>query len=67
MDAVQKTVKEVFRDYDSGSFELNAAQISSINFYKKKSELELGKILAYKCIELEKEKERYKSRRRNNN
>ena len=41
MDAVQKTVKEVFRDYDSGSFELNAAQISSINFYKKKSELEL--------------------------
>ena len=34
---------------------------------EKKSELELGKILAYKCIELEKEKERYKSRRRNNN
>lgn len=31
---------------------------------EKKSETELGRSLAYKCIELDKEKERYRSRRR---
>ena len=41
METVKKTIKEVFRDYNSGSFELNDAQIDEINLFKKKSELEL--------------------------
>ena len=36
-----KNVKEVFKDYNSNSFELNEALIENINLYKKKSELEL--------------------------
>lgn len=51
MDKVRKTVKEVFRDYNSNSFELNAAQIKEINLFKKKSELEL-KLEAEKNIKI---------------
>ena len=29
-----KNVKEVFKDYDSNSFELNAARVVGINLYK---------------------------------
>ena len=36
-----KNVKEVFKDYDSNSFELNAARVVGINLYKSKKELEL--------------------------
>ena len=36
-----KCIKEVFKDYNSNSFELNEANIESINLHKKKSELEL--------------------------
>ena len=42
MDTVKKTVKEVFKDYDSNSFALNDARIVSINLYKKNGELELN-------------------------
>ena len=31
-----KTVKEVFKDYNSNSFELNAAKVIGINLYKNK-------------------------------
>ena len=33
-----KNVKEVFKDYDSNSFELNAARVTGINLYKSKKE-----------------------------
>ena len=32
-----KTVKEVFKDYNSNSFELNAAKVIGINLYKKQN------------------------------
>ena len=38
---VYKNVKEVFKDYNSNSFELNAAKVIGINLYKRKQELEL--------------------------
>ncbi len=37
----KKNVKEVFKDYNSNSFELNEALIENINLYKKKGTLEL--------------------------
>ena len=37
----KKNVKEVFKDYNSNSFELNEASIENINLYKKKGTLEL--------------------------
>ena len=36
-----KTVKEVFKDYNSNSFELNDAKVIGINLYKRKNILEL--------------------------
>lgn len=38
MDEVKtsKTVKEVFKDYNSNSFVLNAARVIGIDLYKKK-------------------------------
>ena len=40
MDEVKtsKTVKEVFKDYNSNSFVLNAARVIGIDLYKKKSD-----------------------------
>ena len=35
-----KTIKEVFKDYNSASFELNYATVVGINLYKNKSLLE---------------------------
>ena len=32
-----KTVKEVFRDYNSNNFELNDAKVVGINLYKRKN------------------------------
>ena len=42
MDEVKtsKTVKEVFKDYNSNSFVLNAARVIGIDLYKKKNLLE---------------------------
>ncbi len=37
----KKNVKEVFKDYNLNSFELNEASIENINLYKKKGTLEL--------------------------
>ena len=37
-----KTVKEVFKDYNSNSFILNDAIVVGINLYKKKNLLELN-------------------------
>ena len=31
-----KTVKEVFKDYNSNSFELSGAKVIGVNLYKKK-------------------------------
>mgnify|MGYP002539058352 CR=1 FL=1 len=36
-----KTIKEVFKDYNSASFELNYATVVGINLYKNKSLLEV--------------------------
>ena len=36
-----KTVKEVFRDYNSNNFELNDAKVVGINLYKRKNVLEI--------------------------
>ncbi len=41
MELEKKTVKEVFSDHDFNNVELANSRILSINFYKKKSELEL--------------------------
>ena len=38
---MEKTIKEIFRDYDSNSFSLNAGKIKSINLFKKTNKLEL--------------------------
>ena len=38
---MEKTIKEIFKDYDSNSFSLNAAKIKSINLFKKTNKLEL--------------------------
>ena len=37
----KKNIKEVFKDYNSTSFELNAAIVEEVNLYKKRSILEL--------------------------
>ena len=36
-----KTIKEVFKDYNSASLELNYATVVGINLYKNKSLLEV--------------------------
>ncbi len=36
-----KTVKEVFKDYNSNSFALSEAKVSCVNIYKKTNELEI--------------------------
>ena len=46
-----KTVKEVFKDYNSNSFELNAAKVIGINLYKKQNILELN-IVSKKTIDI---------------
>ena len=38
---MEKTIKEIFKDYNSESFSLNAGRIKSINLFKKTNELEL--------------------------
>ena len=38
---MEKTIKEIFKDYDSNSFSLNAGRIKSINLFKKTNKLEL--------------------------
>ena len=37
-----KTVKEVFKDYNSNSFELSGAKVIGVNLYKRKSLLEVN-------------------------
>ena len=38
---MEKTIKEIFKDYDSNSFSLNSGRIKSINLFKKTNKLEL--------------------------
>ena len=38
---MEKTIKEIFKDYDSNSFSLNTGRIKSINLFKKTNNLEL--------------------------
>ena len=38
---MEKTIKEIFKDYNSNSFSLNASKIKSINLFKKTNRLEL--------------------------
>ena len=49
---MDKTIKEIFRDYDSNSFSLNAGKIKSINLFKKTNKLELV-IIADEFIKIE--------------
>ena len=51
MSTELKNIKEVFRDYNSNSFELNAAKIKSLNLYKKIGKLELN-LLSDKLIKI---------------
>ena len=37
---MEKTVKEVFKDYNSNSFELNEAKIKAVNLFKKTGKIE---------------------------
>ena len=38
---MEKTIKEIFKDYNSESFSLNAGKIKSINLFKKTNKIEL--------------------------
>ena len=38
---MDKTIKEIFKDYDSNSFELNEAKIKAINLFKKTNTIEV--------------------------
>ena len=38
---MEKTIKEIFKDYNSNSFSLNSGKIKSINLFKKTNKLEL--------------------------
>lgn len=38
---MEKTIKEIFKDYNSNSFALNAAKIKNINLFKKTNKLEV--------------------------
>jgi len=38
---MEKTIKEIFKDYDSNSFALNAAKIKNMNLFKKTNKLEV--------------------------
>lgn len=38
---MEKTVKEVFKDYNSNSFELNEAKIKGVNLFKKTGKIEI--------------------------
>ncbi len=49
---MEKTIKEIFKDYDSNSFSLNAAKIKSINLFKKTNKLEII-IIANEFIKIE--------------
>ena len=49
---MDKTIKEIFKDYDSNSFSLNAGKIKSINLFKKTNKLELI-ITAVEFIQIE--------------
>ena len=49
---MEKTIKEIFKDYDSNSFSLNAGKIKSINLFKKTNKLELV-IIADEFIKIE--------------
>lgn len=49
---MDKTIKEIFRDYDSNSFSLNAGKIKSINLFKKTNKLELV-IISEEFIKIE--------------
>lgn len=49
---MDKTIKEIFRDYNSSSFALNAGKIKLINLFKKTNKLELI-ILADEFIKIE--------------
>ena len=49
---MEKTIKEIFKDYNSESFSLNAGRIKSINLFKKTNKLELI-IIADEFIKIE--------------
>ena len=38
---MEKTIKEIFKDYNSDSFSLNAGRIKSINLFRKENKLEI--------------------------
>ena len=38
---MEKTIKEIFKDYNSNSFSLNASKIKSLNLFKKTNKLEI--------------------------
>ena len=46
-----KTVKEVFKDYNSNSFELNEAKVIGINLYKRENILEIN-VVSKKPIDI---------------
>ena len=41
MEESLKTVKQVFKDYNSNSFALSEAKVFCVNIYKKTNELEI--------------------------
>ena len=48
---MEKTIKEVFKDYNSKSIALNDSKIKTINLFKKTNKLEL-KLIASGCIKI---------------
>ena len=48
---MDKTIKEIFKDYNSNSFTLNAARIETINLFKKTNKLEI-KLISDELIKM---------------
>src|SRR5690625_3245195 len=51
-ELMDKTIKEIFKDYNSNSFALNAGKIKSINLFKTTKKLELI-VMADEFIKIE--------------
>ena len=47
----RKNIKEVFKDYNSNSFELNAVKIKNVTLYKKSSKMVL-ELLSEKLVKI---------------
>ena len=48
---MEKTIKEIFKDYNSNSFSLNASKIKNMNLFKKTNKLNHSSCFCQRGIE----------------